>query len=110
MISTYQSTGGSFNKTIARLNRLKSDERMRAALQIIADDATQRTPIDTGQLRKSQYIRKVQNEGWVIGNEAPYSLHVHERLDVNHPIGEAKFIEKAVAAKMTEFLNELTKE
>jgi hypothetical protein len=66
-----------------------------------------RTPIETGNLRASH--RVVSEEHGDIfevavgcggispsGENLDYAVPVHERLDVHHPVGEAKFLEKAV--------------
>jgi len=67
-----------------------------------ADYPNQRAP-HPGQLRASHITNKpelVRGEVTVKievgGPAAPYALPVHERLDVHHPVGEAKFLEKSV--------------
>lgn len=69
-------------------------------------------PYDTGALRST--IRQVdtpQGSRVMAGGQSKvntrrgdrnvdYALYVHERLDVHHPIGQAKFLEEAV--KMTD--------
>jgi hypothetical protein len=44
---------------------------------------------------------------WSISFNAPYALYVHERLDVYHLVGEAKFLENAWNAKKNQFLDML---
>jgi hypothetical protein len=64
---------------------------------IILTDARLHCPVDTGALRASGTVRR--EEGDVLvgfgGPSAPYALYVHERTDLHHPEGEAKFLENA---------------
>jgi len=53
------------------------------------------TPIDDGPLRESSYAEMVGPMTAQVGYTAEYAPHVHENLDANHPVGEAKFLEKA---------------
>lgn len=71
----------------------------------VMKDSMRRTPVDTGALRASHELQPVQGRGdetsitiQAGGPSAPYGLIVHERLDVNHPVGEAKFLENAINA------------
>lgn len=58
-------------------------------------------PIDTGQLRDSGFISNPFQtpNGWevAIGFAEPYALIQHERLDYNHPHGQAKYLEEPLA-------------
>ena len=63
----------------------------------IRNDAFDMTPKDTGTLRDSYKIT-VETDTVIIENTAEYAAAVHENLEANHPIGEAKFLEKAVDA------------
>lgn len=40
--------------------------------------------------------------GYVVGYSAPYALYVHERLDLHHPHGQAKFLEQPAREKRAE--------
>lgn len=62
-------------------------------------DALQRTPIDTGLLRASARRKSRADEKGAFGEvsyHADYAIPVHEILTNRHPIGEAKYLEKAV--------------
>lgn len=86
-------------------------------------DALVRTPLDEGSLRESSQVLINGNtmtvggaDGvvdviassnpltpdtvteLVIGYNTPYALRQHEELDYFHPVGEAKFLEKAAIA------------
>lgn len=52
-------------------------------------------PIDTQFMVNSSVINAIMN-GYEIVYRAHYSLYVHENLEVYHPNGTAKFLEKAV--------------
>lgn len=74
--------------------------------QEIMTAAKKRTPVDTGDLRRSGTVRQKQAKGargrdievtlQFGGPAAPYALEVHENLKVKHRVGEAKFLERAV--------------
>jgi len=91
---------------LARLGPRALKEGGRALYQealIIQAASMRRTPVDTGALRASHETKppetkagEVQVRIVVGGPAAPYALFVHERLDVHHPVGEAKFLEKSV--------------
>jgi hypothetical protein len=84
---------------------------------VIQKASMKRTPVDTrpnvkyphtkaphpGALRASHETTEPELEGGALsvrilvgGPAAPYALPVHERLDVDHPIGEAKFLENSL--------------
>lgn len=49
-------------------------------------------PIDTGYLKESGKIVLKENKTFV-EYQTPYAIFVHERLDLYHPNGQAKFLE-----------------
>lgn len=57
-------------------------------------------PVDTGALRASGQVRTGHSgrEPYVEvvygGPAAPYAIYVHERMDLAHPVGQAKFLEQ----------------
>ena len=61
----------------------------------IAADAVQRCPVDTGALRESVFVKPAPGHGVEVGFSAPHAAYVHERTDLHHDEGEAKFLEKA---------------
>ena len=61
------------------------------------------TPIDVGTLRGSYFVNRPIRSGnrlkltlGVGGAAKDYAVPVHERTEVSHPVGQAKFLEKAV--------------
>lgn len=66
----------------------------------IAKDSVRRTPKDTGALRESIYVRppRVGDTSTEIGYSAPYAVFVHERTELRHPVGQAKFLQAAINA------------
>jgi hypothetical protein len=61
------------------------------------------TPFLSGNLRSTEHVEKAVINGKLVscdivagGPDAPYALVVHERLDVYHPIGGAKYIERVL--------------
>lgn len=82
----------------------KADKRYKDALGAavyqkglaILADAVKLTPVDTGRLRASHYATPPEAGVVEIGFGADYALPVHERTEVRHTTGEAKFLQKAV--------------
>lgn len=64
--------------------------------------AKERTPVDTGVLRASGTVlppkvrgSRVEVEAGFGGAAQDYAVAVHERMGVNHPVGQSKFLESA---------------
>lgn len=77
--------------------RYNGERGVEQALEDVKTEAMGSTPVDTGLLRSSFRIDVSSDSGSSIRgsltNETPYSIFVHERLDVYHPIGKAKYLE-----------------
>lgn len=54
-----------------------------------------RIPKDTGALRESAYVERSADGNVEVGVAQSYGIFVHERTELHHPIGEAKFLENA---------------
>jgi hypothetical protein len=73
---------------------------VRHALDELKDDAVAKTPEDTGALRGSYdvdgpHIAGTRVEGKVQAQEG-YAVFVHERTHLEHPVGQAKFLQAAL--------------
>lgn len=72
---------------------------LKAAGMAVIGNAIPLTPIDTSNLRKSfgvyspNILKKPQA---VIYNTANYAIFVHERTEVYHKVGQAKFLTSAL--------------
>ena len=66
-------------------------------------DMVPRIPVDTGRLRSTHYVAPPTRDGdgiYVeVGVGTDYAVPVHERTEVSHKVGEAKFLERALAAR-----------
>lgn len=93
----------------AKLNALAARFPQRVARALYQEalvelkEMKRRTPVDTGALRASEEVEEPTISGRDIavrvtagGPSAPYALIVHERLDVDHPVGQAKFMESVI--------------
>lgn len=60
-------------------------------------------PRDTGLLRESGFVTRPERAGGqiecVVGFGADYAVYVHERTEIRHPVGQAKFLETAVFSR-----------
>jgi hypothetical protein len=100
------------------------DIARRAAVKAVSDfgqhvigDAQELAPVDTGALKASGTAQPATVSGDLVtvdmGFNTDYAAAVHERLEVNHDQGEAKFLEKAMEAntpKFTPFVSARVKE
>ncbi len=78
-------------------------------MEIIKQDYV---PIDTGELKDSGYVDEPEISGdgsgydVIIGFTAEHALIQHERLDYNHPHGQAKYLEGPLAAFLDIFIKD----
>lgn len=72
-----------------------TQETLEKNAQTILEQAKERAPKDTHNMVNTSHVIKKDGE-CVIQFSAPYSIYVHERLDLHHPNGEAKFLESAL--------------
>ena len=61
----------------------------------------QLVPVDTGALKNSAFTRQ-EGDDVTVGYTQAYALPVHERTYVNHPIGQAKFLEQPLRTEEAE--------
>jgi hypothetical protein len=58
-------------------------------------DSVKEVPVDTGRLRRTGYVdapTDARDPKVVVGYGTDYALPVHERTEVHHPVGKAKFL------------------
>lgn len=78
------------------------DAGLYAGGSIIMSDSIPRVPVDFGDLRGSGYVTLPENHTVEIGyggSAKGYAVPVHERTELRHEVGEAKYLEKAASAK-----------
>lgn len=99
-----------FGTTMERLDALakSSPEALESAMMMLAEDiitdAVKRAPVQTGELRESAFVAPPSRElggafTIVAGFGADHAVEVHERAELPHPDGEAKFLERALMKK-----------
>ena len=89
------------NAQLARLweqDQAASVQALREEAETIMTDSKQRVPVDTGVLRASGFVQPVEDGVRLAygGAASDYAIYVHENLDANHPVGEAKYLERPV--------------
>ena len=74
-----------------------------AEAQIERTESMRRTPVDLGNLRASHIVLPPVTKGAetmvtiaVGGPAAPYAVYVHENLEADHKVGQAKFLESTL--------------
>jgi len=92
-------------RKFTRLVNLTMDEGGKALYEegkIEKTESQKRTPVDTRALRMSHVVHpptKSKNPQVHItagGAPAPYGVYVHENLEANHKVGQAKFLESTI--------------
>jgi hypothetical protein len=74
-----------------------------AETRIEAKESMRRTPVEYGTLRSSTevlgpfYDAGIYCQIHVGGPSAPYAVYVHENLEAQHTVGQAKFLESTIA-------------
>ena len=83
------------HKTLKALGKATYEES-----QIILGESKKQCPVDTGTLRSTGHVTEpkytkssVEVQIGYGGAAAPYAIYVHERLDLRHKVGKAKFLE-----------------
>ncbi len=88
------------NKEIRKIKG-KTRGGISAALTHIQGQAMALTPIDESNLIKSYYKTTIVTVGkqlvGEVGNFAEYAVFVHEDLEARHTVGQAKYLEDAIA-------------
>lgn len=75
--------------------------------------AVKRTPIKHAFLRNSAYVAPPMGSSYKptveIGYGVDYAVYVHERTELKHKKGEAKFLQKAVDAASGSYLRDVAR-
>ena len=70
-----------------------------------------KVPVDTGRLRATGYVAPPQEgRGGVyveLGYGTTYGIYVHERTELKHKVGEAKFLQKALQERSSGYFRRL---
>lgn len=92
----------SVEKSLRRLIEQIPD-RAAQTLNAVAEEtmtvSKDRTPVKTGRLKRSGNVSKhatAEDLSAELSYGTEYAVHVHERLDLRHTVGQAKFLESAV--------------
>lgn len=81
---------------------------MAAAATLVKGRSQAKTPVDEGNLKASHYTATgVTLSGPVaeVGCTADYAIYVHEDLEANHTVGQAKFLESALNESKDDIVN-----
>lgn len=98
------------NKEIGRINK-NALKGLTNALLAVQETAVPLTPLDKNVLRPSIYTRIISIfETEIVGEigyTAEYAPFVHENLENQHPIGQAKFLEEALRINQQRIVAEI---
>ena len=88
------------NREVSRIRGRTLESMLKVAI-LARSESQRRTPVDEGNLRASHYVSSNRSEREPVvevGCTANYAVYVHENLTARHTVGEAKFLENAVAS------------
>lgn len=82
---------------LKRLAREGMAEGLTLAAERVRAVATPLTPIQYGDLRSGHTVVPATPDTLesAVTNDVSYAIYVHEDLSARHPVGQAKFLEKA---------------
>lgn len=80
---------------------------LQTAGESLLSQARSLAPVASGELVESGYVRSLDPQSVEVGFAAPYAAMVHERLDVQHETGQAKFLEAPLTGFGQELLTQL---
>lgn len=109
------------NRRILNILRATAEETEQAAVRVaekkILAPAIEYCPIDTGALRESGKVGQPERVGYEVhvpvtfgGDSVDYAAVVHEDLEVHHPVGQAKFLERAMNEEEPRYAADLAAE
>lgn len=71
-------------------------EALAAGGEVIRAAAAPKTPVETGRLVGSAAVVDEGDDAVAVVYDGPYARYQHERLDLRHETGQAKYLEMAV--------------
>jgi len=80
---------------------------MKLGAAAVKEESQVRSPVDSGNLKGSHYTQVEADSKGVtakIGTTADYAIYVHENLEANFTVGEAKFLENSLQEKSSDVL------
>jgi uncharacterized protein YyaL (SSP411 family) len=86
------------------------EEGLHKAAEAVLEAAQERVPVDTGELRSSGRVQVLDDGEAAVVFTADHAITVHEDLEAFHPEGEAKFLERALAAQKKAALDAIAAE
>ena len=89
------------NAQLARLweqDQAASVQALREEAETIMTESKRRVPVKYGTLKGSGFVEPTEDGVRLAygGAASDYAIYVHENLDANHPVGEAKYLERPV--------------
>lgn len=82
--------------------------------ELVMSESNAEAPKDTGYMLSTSYIDQPEVISGQIsmgmGYRADYAIYPHERLELHHPVGKAKFLEDPMNRNAPKLLAEVSKE
>ncbi|HVW81302.1 MAG TPA: HK97 gp10 family phage protein [Mycobacteriales bacterium] len=87
----------------------RAPEALAQAAEHISGVAAEQTPVETGRLAGSAAVHIEGDDTAAISYDGPYARYQHERLDLRHEHGNAKFLEKPMLSEKEKALQILAR-
>ena len=94
-----------FSDYTGAIRQIKDEAKRALNLENVADRIARRArdivPVDTGDLFATIRVEDVGDGNYMViagrnDGGVKYAIYVHQRLDLHHDVGQAKFVEAAV--------------
>jgi hypothetical protein len=97
-VDNLEKTSSEFGDLDDRIEEAVEEAGLKIAKQIF-ERSQEFVPEDTGRLKRSGEIKKEGNK-FIVKYTADYAIYVHERVELHHDDGRAKFLEDAVKVEI----------
>lgn len=82
-------------KEIKGIFEEQADELSKELAEEIKEKSDRMCPVDSGELKKSGYIKEIEN-GYEVGYSADHAIFAHEQPQSMRKNGESRFLYKAI--------------
>jgi hypothetical protein len=111
-ISVKLTGAGELQRELQRLMKEAPDAMADALLEeahALGADSVPLTPLKRGRLRNSRFVelKKGKNPEATVGYDTEYAVHVHERTELRHPVGQAKFLQEPFERRQSGYFERL---
>jgi hypothetical protein len=99
-------------RVLQRLMREAPDATADAVLEeahALEAESVPLVPVKFARLRNSRFVqlKRGKNPEATVGYDTEYAVHVHERTELRHPVGQAKFLQEPFERRQSGYFERL---